>query len=105
MGLCSSSFSLAINTYFKDDRNRAFGLGATITGLGPIFLPHLITFLLRVYDTRGCVLIIGALAMNIVVAALLLKPIQDFNNKSDEIIRNNVQESASLYKPTPSISV
>lgn len=36
MGLCTSSFSLALNTYFKDDRNKAFGMGATITGLGNV---------------------------------------------------------------------
>lgn len=34
MGLCTSSFSLALNTYFKENRNKAFGIGATITGLG-----------------------------------------------------------------------
>lgn len=34
MGLCTSSFSLALNTYFKEDRNKAFGIGATITGFG-----------------------------------------------------------------------
>lgn len=36
MGLCTSSFSLALNTYFKEDRNKGFGIGATIMGLGEI---------------------------------------------------------------------
>lgn len=40
MGLCTSAFSLALNTYFKEDRNKAFGLGATITGLGKIQLKN-----------------------------------------------------------------
>ena len=53
MGLCSSSFSLALNTYFKDKRNRAAGIGMTIAGLGPIFLPQLVSYLLGVYGTQG----------------------------------------------------
>jgi hypothetical protein len=45
MGLCTSSFSLALNTYFKENRNKAFGIGATITGLGNfIFLDYLNIF-------------------------------------------------------------
>jgi hypothetical protein len=62
-------------------------------------LPHLITILLKTFGTEGCVLIIGALSMHIIVAGFLLKPL-----KSDE---NEVQVSSydnSLYKPAPSTS-
>lgn len=58
MGLCSSSFSLALNTYFKEKRNRAAGIGMTIAGLGPIFLPQLVSFLLDTYGTQGSSLLI-----------------------------------------------
>lgn len=102
MGLCSSSFSLALNTYFKVRRNKAFGIGATITGLGPIFLPQLISFLLRVYGAQGCVLIIGGMAMNIVAAALLLQPVKRHQKVKDAY--SSVEEQDSLYKPHPSIS-
>lgn len=102
MGLCSSSFSLAMNSYFKERRNKAFGIGATITGLGPIFLPQLVTFLLSTFGTQGCVLIIGGMAMNIVAAALLLQPVKWHQKKSSEV--GSSEERDSLFKPQPSIS-
>lgn len=68
--------------------------------LGPIILPHLISFLLRTFGTEGCVLIIGALCMNIILAGLLLKPFkyeEELNTHRDSIGNN------SLYKPPPSL--
>lgn len=103
MGLCSSSFSLALNTYFKEKRNKAFGIGATITGLGPVFLPQLVSFLLTVYGAQGCVLIIGGIAMNILAAALLLQPVKWHQKKALE--ESSSEERDSLYKPHPSISL
>lgn len=97
MGLCTSSFSLALNSYFKERRNKAFGIGATITGIGPIFLPQLVSLLLAFYGTQGCVLIIGAIAMHIIAAALLLQPVKRYQ----KILRSEIN---SLFKATPSIS-
>ena len=71
-----ASFSLALNTYFKEKRNKAAGIAITITGLGPIIYPGLIIFLIKYYGTTGCALILAAVSMNIVVAALLLQPIK-----------------------------
>lgn len=102
MGLCSSSFSLALNTYFKERRNKAFGLGATITGIGPVLLPQLVSFLLGVYGAQGCVLIIGGIAMNIVAAALMLQPVKWHQKKYHDI--SSIEERDSLYKPQPSVS-
>lgn len=102
MGLCSSSFSLAMNTFFNQRRNKAFGIGATITGLGPIFLPQLVTVLLGYYGAQGCVLVIGGIALNIIAAALLLQPVKWHQKKSSEVC--SLEEKDSLYKPQPSIS-
>lgn len=102
MGLCSSSFSLAMNTFFNERRNKAFGIGATITGLGPIILPQLVSFLLGVYGSQGCVLIIGGAAMNIVAAALLLHPVKWHQRESQE--ESSIAERDSLFKVLPSIS-
>jgi MFS family permease len=85
MGLCTSSFSLAVNSYFKRKRSKAFGIGVTITGIGPIILPQLISLLLGVYGSQGCVLIISGIAMNIIPAALLLQPVKWHQKKSEEI--------------------
>lgn len=63
-----------MNSFFKENRNKAFGIGATITGLGPVFFPQLVTILLNCYGPQGCILIIGGISMNIIVAALLLQP-------------------------------
>ncbi|XP_058831885.1 uncharacterized protein LOC131694780 [Topomyia yanbarensis] len=76
MGFCNSSFSLALNTYFVVRRNKAAGIAMTITGLGPILLPQLVSLLVALYDPRTCLLIIGALATHIIAAALLLQPVQ-----------------------------
>uniref|UniRef100_A0A182IMK1 Major facilitator superfamily (MFS) profile domain-containing protein n=1 Tax=Anopheles atroparvus TaxID=41427 RepID=A0A182IMK1_ANOAO len=76
MGFCNSSFSLALNTYFVVRRNKAAGIAMTITGLGPILLPQLVSLLLSLYGPRNCLLIIGALATHIVAGALLLQPVK-----------------------------
>uniref|UniRef100_A0A182WF06 Major facilitator superfamily (MFS) profile domain-containing protein n=1 Tax=Anopheles minimus TaxID=112268 RepID=A0A182WF06_9DIPT len=76
MGFCNSSFSLALNTYFVVRRNKAAGIAMTITGLGPILLPQLVSLLLGLYGARCCLLIIGALATHIIVGGLLLQPVK-----------------------------
>ncbi|XP_058459541.1 uncharacterized protein LOC131435547 isoform X2 [Malaya genurostris] len=76
MGFCNSSFSLALNTYFVVRRNKAAGIAMTITGLGPILLPQLVSVLVSLYDPRACLFIIGALATHIIAAALLLQPVK-----------------------------
>ncbi|EDW26430.1 GL13011 [Drosophila persimilis] len=58
MGISVSASSLAINTYFQKKRRKAAGFSWTITGLGPIFLPYLVTFLLTVYGVQGTVKVV-----------------------------------------------
>lgn len=48
----------------------------TVAGIGPIVYPPLIHYLLNEYDVDGCMLIIGGIALNMLVAALLLQPIK-----------------------------
>lgn len=48
----------------------------TITGLGPILLPQVVSLLVSLYGSRSCLLIIGALATHIIAAALLLQPVK-----------------------------
>lgn len=75
-GLSNSSFSLALSSYFTQNLNKASGMAMTLAGIGPIIYPPLINFLLNTYDVRGCMLIIGAIALNMVVAAVLLQPLK-----------------------------
>lgn len=75
-GLSNSSFSLALSSFFTSNLNKASGMAMTLAGIGPIIYPPLINFLLNTYDVRGCMLIIGAIALNMLIAALLLQPLK-----------------------------
>ena len=75
-GMSTSSFSLALNSYFKQHRNKAAGIAMTLTGLGPIFFPQMVSLLLNQYGVQGCCLIIGGISLHIIVAACLLRPIK-----------------------------
>jgi hypothetical protein len=105
--MCTSSFSLALNTYFKEKRNKAAGIGMTITGLGPIFLPQLASLLLEFYGPQGCVMIIGSITLHIVSAALLLQPVKWHQIKEKhesvrfKVIRFHIDEE-TLRKPANS---
>lgn len=76
MGISVSASSLAINTYFQQKRRRAAGFSWTITGLGPIFLPYLVTFLLEIYDVKGTVMLFAAISLHAFVSALIYQPVR-----------------------------
>lgn len=48
----------------------------TLAGIGPIIYPPLINYLLHIYDVSGCMLIIGAISLHMLVAAVLLQPLK-----------------------------
>lgn len=75
MGMGMSAFSLALNTYFDKRRGLATGFAMTITGLGPVIMPQLVSYLMSVHTTQGTTIIIGGLSLHTIVAALLLQPI------------------------------
>lgn len=76
MGLCSSSFPLAINTYFKVRRTKAFGAAMTLSGLGPIVFPLLVSFFLSYYGASGTCLVMAGIGLHVFVAASLLQPVK-----------------------------
>ncbi|XP_036140026.1 monocarboxylate transporter 9 isoform X2 [Monomorium pharaonis] len=77
MSMGMSGFSLATNSYFtKKKRGRAVGLALTITGLGPIFMPQITSFLLSAYGVQGTVLILGAYSFHALIGAMLLQPVK-----------------------------
>lgn len=95
LGLSTAAFSLALNTYFKKRRPKAAGIAMTITGIGPILYPPLITCLLPLYGVEGCVLILGAMGMHALVGACLLQPIKKhliLNCTEQEIESNEVSK-------------
>ncbi|CAD7089844.1 unnamed protein product [Hermetia illucens] len=74
-GLFASASSLALNTYFKEKRRFAAGFSWTMTSLGPIVMPYVVTALLREYGVQGTVLIFTGLAMHAVAGAMIFQPV------------------------------
>jgi MFS family permease len=71
-----SGLNLAINTYFRERRGKAVGFGTTAMGLGPVFMPLVISKLMGIYGVMGTALILGGLSLHSLVAALLLQPVK-----------------------------
>ncbi|XP_034952116.1 uncharacterized protein [Chelonus insularis] len=100
IGLGMSAFSLALNTYFLEKRGRAMGMGMTITGLGPILMPQLVSILLNSYTSQGVMIILGGLALHTVCAALLLQPVKWHTKRINNQLqnKNSCQQSLEVNK-------
>lgn len=100
MGIAAimSAFTLAINSFFKEKRGRAIGVGMSITGLGAIYMPLLISTLIYTYGWRYAILILSAICLHSLLAACLLRPakwylidppspeeVEPLNNQTEEI--------------------
>lgn len=76
MGLLSPATFIAVHSYFSTRRGQAVGLAMAGTGIGQMVMPHVVRVLLEWYGFRGCVLIMGALALNGVAGSLLFQPVE-----------------------------
>ncbi|XP_043267637.1 uncharacterized protein [Venturia canescens] len=76
VALTMSAFSLAVNTYFETKRGRAIGMAMTFTGLGPILMPQLVSYLMSSYGTQGTIIILGGMTLHSLVGSLLLQPVK-----------------------------
>ncbi|XP_017064898.1 uncharacterized protein LOC108103778 isoform X2 [Drosophila eugracilis] len=93
MGISVSASSLAINTYFQKKRRRAAGFSWTITGLGPIFLPYLMTFMLGIFGVQGTTLLFAAISLNSFVCALIYQPVR-YHVKPLEVQQTDEEQQA-----------
>ncbi|XP_061396618.1 uncharacterized protein LOC133332250 [Musca vetustissima] len=93
MGFCMASNALAVNTYFKNKRRKATGFTWTLTGLGPIIFPHVSMLLLSHYGPQGTILVFAGIALNGIVCALTLQPVQRHAPKPEQ---ENVKESNEI---------
>lgn len=71
----------------------------TIAGIGLIVYPPLIQHLLNEYDVNGCMLIIGGIALNMLVAAILLQPIKWHLVPSTDEKKSEFLSKCSLCNP------
>ncbi|XP_076224013.1 monocarboxylate transporter 9-like isoform X2 [Nomia melanderi] len=88
-GIMFPATTLAMNTYFRKKRNMAMGCSVTLTGLGPILMPLLITKLLENYATTGTLIIISGIAMHALIGASLLKPFKE--TEDNDIMESSVE--------------
>ncbi|VVC91673.1 unnamed protein product [Leptidea sinapis] len=91
-----AAFSLAINSYFKEKRGRAIGAGMSITGLGAIYMPLVMSMLIYAYGWRYAVLILGAICLHSVLAACLLRPVKWYLKDPPQL----TEEAEPLNKET-----
>ncbi|GLH16418.1 Uncharacterized protein GBIM_20691 [Gryllus bimaculatus] len=76
VGLAWSSTFVAMTHYFSKYRGQAIGLSMVGTAIGFMAMPQAVQLLLTHYDFRGAVLILGGVALNGMVGALLLQPVK-----------------------------
>lgn len=94
MEICIASFTLAVNTYFKAKRSKAFGVGLALAGLGFIIFPQLVRVLLEHYGVSGTCLVVGGVSLNILAAATLLQPVKYHSKRrrpSDVMLQSDVK--------------
>jgi MFS family permease len=77
-----AAFGLAINSFFRQMRGRAIGVGMALTGVGATFMPLVMSNLLHAFGWRYTILILGALSLHTLVAACLLRPVKWYYKKS-----------------------
>lgn len=102
-----AAFSLAINSFFKEKRGRAVGLGMSITGLGTIYMPLLMSLLMYTYGWRYAVLILGAICLHSLLAAILLRPAKWYlidPPNTEEMVPLNKDTSIELVNGNITIS-
>lgn len=97
MGMGMSSYPLALNSYFIKHRGKATGIALTLTGIGPIVIPQLISFLMLEFGVKGAVLIMSSLSLHSFVSASLLQPVK-WHMKREIVVNDtngNIDNSAT----------
>lgn len=75
----------------------------TLAGIGPIIYPPLMNWLVHLYGTNGCMLIIGAIAFHMLVAAVLLQPLK-WHMLRNKINILPIQQTLSFPHIIPNVS-
>lgn len=75
----------------------------TLAGFGPIIYPPLMNWLLHLYGINGCMSIIGAIALHMLFAAVLLQPLKWHMVKSKTNIPP-IQQTLSFPHIIPNVS-
>ncbi|XP_046556364.1 monocarboxylate transporter 14-like [Haliotis rubra] len=81
VGLGLNSSGVAPGHYFVKKRSLAFGVTVSGAGMGMFTGGPLSQMLIQEYSLSGCLLILGAIASNMCVAACLLRPVPSTRKK------------------------
>ncbi|KAM8718502.1 hypothetical protein ACLKA7_001671 [Drosophila subpalustris] len=84
LGMAMAAVSLAVNTYFKQNRRRATGFSWTITGLGPIIFPFVSNFLMKLCGAQVTILIYSGITLCAFLCALTLQPVMRHVRKPEK---------------------
>lgn len=74
-GLMGSAAFLAVCSFFTA-RNKAVSLAMTGIGVGQMLMPQVVKLLMPIYGSKGTILIIGSLALNGMIGAVLFQPVK-----------------------------
>ena len=96
---------IVLNLYFKDKLSLATGFCYTGAGLGQLSLPHLLNWLLTMFDTRSAMLIMGACMLNMLVGTAVYRPLSyytgiEFTNRVRTTINTASSEEIILENKT-----
>uniref|UniRef100_A0A6M2E475 Putative monocarboxylate transporter n=1 Tax=Xenopsylla cheopis TaxID=163159 RepID=A0A6M2E475_XENCH len=87
-----------VTSYFVKRRGLANGLCISGSAIGSIVLPPVLRYLLQTYGYRGAVLIMGAVTLNVWVAAIFYQPVEKHMKRVLE--DSDIVESTVLESPT-----
>lgn len=76
----------------------------TLAGIGPIVYPPLMNWLSHLYGVNGCMLIIGAIALHMLVAAVLLQPLKWHMVRDKTSVSLPFQQTLSFPHIIPNVS-
>lgn len=69
------------NQYFVKRQIMMFGIISTLTGVVSVFMPTFIEMLMHEYGFRGCMAILAALNLHVLLGMIALLPVDWWNKK------------------------
>lgn len=82
--------------YFSKHRSLAIGVASMGGNIGAMLMPLFTYFLLSVYGVRGALLLLGATYLNVMVAAILLRPFGQYSKREENL------NGSPIYTAVPS---
>jgi MFS family permease len=105
LGCITNSYMVVVTSYFTTKKARAVSFSMAGSGFGKMLMPQTVTLLVIFYDHRGVILIIGALALNGLVGALLLHPVEWHMKKKIDDVSDDDDTAPLLMKSRKNLKI